>query len=510
MVVDRPWPGGTEQERRLSEFKLKRGRKVYHIREFSSLLELTRRGLVAPDDPIFVPSVDRWVLARAIHELAPLLVGVPLRGESEDEDAVVLPLEFVEPLSESELTPVEVDETTLGVDAESGDPIPSEGMSDGGGKPGVSGRKAGGEDVWSNHSAEKILSELDAVPTVPTAGAEGWHEPPTVGVGAGLEVDRASRVARGGDVRGPVSRGRGEPGGGTGSWNGGRDTERDRSWQDPAAGAPVFDRGEAGAGRVRGGERRRVGAAPISFQDWMAEKAREGALAGDEDGVLPLLSGVGDARERPERVPVRWGRLAVISGVLLAMFGGYFLYVKVIAEMEYEPWTPPPVAVTAVPGGDRVPGVEQEQSPEPGLTATDYRLRSMIPPNVVAFRSFEQAEDRLFSELLNLKIGVADVQLIPVEGDTNRSVRRTESDVSVRLRHSPLPAEEQTGIIGLVIGKYMSRDRLKVRDLVMRIERAGQVPVVRIVPGRAAAEYFAGRINYQQYLLAVQAGTVSP
>ncbi len=480
----------------MPEFKLKRGRKVYHIREFSSILELASRGLIAPDDPIFVPSIERWVYARAIHELAPLLEGMAPRGDDADE-AEELPLAFVEPLVEpatGATVEIDLEVGEVGIGATPGGSEGADAWSSGGeGRDAPHGSRG---DVWSATHAWDVSEQVDQVTTLPAESGGPWQGEP----------DDFASVRRARDLS-PGGFGREERGPGTGG--GGPEPEPET----PPGGEGPEQTGKrlepAGTLREQG-----VTSAPISFQDWMAQQAREGALNPGADGVLPVLSGVGVEEPREERVDagVRWARVVVLAGALAGAFGVYYLYVKHIAGLEFEPMETPRVeSVSASSQGNEGVGVSPApaESPFPGMEAMDLRLRRAIPPNVSAFRNFEQAEDRLFGELLNLKIGVADVKLDPVDGDRAGPVRRTETDVMVRVRNGRLPVEEQTGMIGLVIGKYISRDRLRVRDLVLRIERSGQVPVVRIVPGKSAEAYFTGRINLAQYLLAVQAGTVT-
>ncbi len=480
----------------MSEFKLKRGRKVYHIREFSSLLELARRGMIAPDDPIFVPSVERWVYARAIHELSALLEGTAPRG-SDFSDAEELPLDFVEPLGGAgdgpavQVAPGVLD---LGIEVtwEETRATPSEAAGPGSG-PGEPGGSA--LDGRSRRAAGDLFGTSNS-------GAPGNGSWDRTDVGAGLPRQRDARAAPApGRDRLPTS------------------FERDRDdFPGPDAGGPGGPRGLGeedrpdGHGRA-GHDRGRGRVAPVSFQDWMAQHARNGELEPADGGLLPLLTGLEHEGTDTGTTGVRWGRLVVITGVLAGVLATYFVYVKVIADLEFEPWEPGQSVPAPGPEGGSEPGTGATAvvaTPTPELAAMDLRMRKAIPPNIGAFRSFEQAEDRLFSELLNLKIGVADVRLKPVDGNVYMPVRKTESDITVRLRHARLPIEEQTGIIGLVIGKYMSRERLKVRDLVLRIERPDQVPAVRIVPGRSAKAYFRGEITFRQFLLAVQAGTVTP
>lgn len=151
---------------------------------------------------------------------------------------------------------------------------------------------------------------------------------------------------------------------------------------------------------------------------------------------------------------------------------------------------------------------------EAELMQEEARLRSAIRPQLAPLKSFDLAQDELFSELVNLKLSVRDVSLEPVDGNRSRSVRTSESDLTIRLRPGRLLLDEQVALAGLVVGKYVLQDRIRVRHLLVQLDRraegSGEPPLIRQLTGKDAASFYNQTMTLQQFRLAVVAGTHVP
>lgn len=654
----------------MAEFKLKKGQKVYHIREFASVLALARRGLILASDPIFVPSLERWVLAGAIRELRPLLQDVSITESEAEAELLDLPEGFLEPIAqglEGGAT-IELDAGDLGFtvsafsvrvsspavpvfpapsgpeapsptdlfdasrgerasaaaysEADSGTTPPTAASHDGlfGPTPSARGvqlesRAASGLDPFSSTgNTAPIRTAWGTAP--PPPGVEEWlaETPTDPGVrkrdkGPQVDVDALAAIfaspgaqpgaqpgllsgagARAGDPR------RTEP-----RFGETRATEERGSTRVSAGGmgnglgamtssSPLFDppAGVSSGGRtnpgVGGGLVRpsgtnpgatfsslgaaslgasafsaangmggvssassaasalpshkvgSVGAglgAPPAFQDWVEAKT-EGR---DVSSKLVEAGVIEPRRDRPVTVKkgTRWGRLLALVLIVGGLFWGAQAVIRSISRPVGTPMQG--VGETVGRGSGVEPGADKQQpgeapdSGQGGVSAGDSgttrpgedpgtpsaqdeelegRLRALIQPQVKPMRTFDLAQDELFGEMLNLRAGIVDVKLEPVQGDRTRSVRTSEADVILKLKPGRFSAEEQTAVAGLVVGKYLQQAKMQVRFLILEIAREGAEPLIRQVPGKTAQAFFDQQRSYRQYLLEVQAGTQLP
>ena len=618
-------------------FKLKRGKKIYHIQEFASVLELARRGLISPDDPIFVPAANRWAYARCIQELRPVL-----REENDADHALELPPEFVEPLAgDFGGMSIEIDAGTIGVSAYAdsargeveddagsspiprrpGDePVPDspfdveealtvpsapnappraatdlfedaptrgdDGWEDDiptdPGVPGVSsGMTARGtvpssapaEDLWGAAHAkapETVTAFTIPSPThdsvwdaepVPRPALEGppfpsplstggngagddrlSSEPPTWHAAdqAGTRTRSASPMAAGRSTQDHPHTGRRSrtpvpeasipfpPGSAAPSSTvertGGGDNYLDRPFpsREPAKGDALHVRSAAPptmdgipsieSPDARSGSRRASEPPPPpSFQAWVEEQARKnGAERGIDPPVIPLLT-TGDVAAEPRRMltldPIRLG---VVVGLLLLTFAAVSFYLRVTANQAFQTKDAPSASLE-----DKAPKAIASSAKPPATPAPvfdDAPIRAQIKPRLSPMRTFEQAEEELFIELINLKAAIADVRIEPVSGNRSRSVRTERSDVIVRLRPGVDDLEKTEITVGLVVGKYVSRKihdggRIRVRDLVFlyRLED-GEPLLAAKVKGETAWSYYRGGVKAQTYLNELKEG----
>lgn len=685
----------------MAEFKLKKGQKVYHIREFASVLALARRGLILASDPIFVPSLERWVLAGAIRELRPLLQDVSITESEAEAELLDLPEGFLEPIAqglEGGAT-IELDAGDLGFtvsafsvrvsspavpvfptpsgpeapspndlfdasrgerasaaaysEADAGTTPPAAASHDGlfGPTPSARGvqlesRAASGLDPFSSTgNTAPIRTAWGTAP--PPPGVEEWlaETPTDPGVrkrdkGPQVDVDALAAIfappgaqpgaqpgllsgagARAGDPRrteprfgetrateergstrvsgaGPglgsmAGLGNG-PGNGLGNGSG-SGLGSSSPLFDPPAGVSSNGRTNPGAGGgltrpsgtnpgVGGGLVRpsgtnpgatfsslgaaslgasafsaangmggvssassaasalpshkvgSVGAglgAPPAFQDWVEAKT-EGR---DVSSKLVEAGVIEPRRDRPVTVKkgTRWGRLLALVLIVGGLFWGAQAVIRSISRPVGTPMQG--VGETVGRGSGVEPGADKQQpgvapdSGQGGVSAGDVgttrpgedpgtpsaqdeelegRLRALIQPQVKPMRTFDLAQDELFGEMLNLRAGIVDVKLEPVQGDRTRSVRTSEADVILKLKPGRFSAEEQTAVAGLVVGKYLQQAKMQVRFLILEIAREGAEPLIRQVPGKTAQAFFDQQRSYRQYLLEVQAGTQLP
>lgn len=654
----------------MAEFKLKKGQKVYHIREFASVLALARRGLILASDPIFVPSLERWVLAGAIRELRPLLQDVSITESEAEAELLDLPEGFLEPIAqglEGGAT-IELDAGDLGFtvsafsvrvsspavpvfptpsgpeapsptdlfdasrgerasaaaysEADSGTTPPAAASHDGlfGPTPSARGvqlesRVASGLDPFSSTgNTAPIRTAWGTAP--PPPGVEEWlaETPTDPGVrkrdkGPQVDVDALAAIfaspgaqagaqpgllsgaaARAGDPRrteprfgetrateergstrvsaggmgnglgamasssplfdppaGVSSGGRTNPGvgGGLVRPSGTNPGATFSSLGAASLGAPAFSAAN-GMGGVSSASSaasalpsHKVGSvgaglgAPPAFQDWVEAKT-EGR---DVSSKLVEAGVIEPRRDRPVTVKkgTRWGRLMALVLIVGGLFWGAQAVIRSISRPVGTPMQG--VGETVGRGSGVEPGVDKQQpgeapdSGQGGVSAGDVgttrpgehpgtpwahdeelegRLRALIQPQVKPMRTFDLAQDELFGEMLNLRAGIVDVKLEPVQGDRTRSVRTSEADVILKLKPGRFSAEEQTAVAGLVVGKYLQQAKMQVRFLILEIAREGAEPLIRQVPGKTAQAFFDQQRSYRQYLLEVQAGTQLP
>ena len=53
----------------MSTYKIRRGEEMIEVEGFGALVDLVKRGMLAPDDAVFVPASNRWHYARSIRQL---------------------------------------------------------------------------------------------------------------------------------------------------------------------------------------------------------------------------------------------------------------------------------------------------------------------------------------------------------------------------------------------------------------------------------------------------------
>ncbi|MFM7204385.1 MAG: hypothetical protein ACKO6N_26710 [Myxococcota bacterium] len=624
----------------MTEFKLKKGPKVYHIQAFSSLLELARRGLVQADDPVFVPSVERWVRADAIRELRPLLASAtPTSNSTEDaaEEWLDLGTEFIEPLSTSGLeggATIEVDVEGLGLDisvlAPRGEAlyapsptsssslppeplenvtrdktfwdappvsIPAEPVNMETRQAPVWSEEAHGPTPWAPFNPRPRSSSPQVPvwgepapklpePALPDRKSHVWAEnthPPAPSLtptpdewlsevptdprlrlkpqGPAVDADALASMFDRPNPR-PGTRTTGAPGSPTGSLTSAaplfgelrpepREVTRETILPEPRAGTRTDTRTDTrtegrtdtrtdsrttGSGSTgsasppasgglgtetevrkptRSAPPRPEPLAPPDFEQWIDARA-EGSASPEMRSRLESAGVVSRrADTKQQEGGTRWGRLVgLILLTLLALAVGRGVMrsismpgVPTLAE-ELEP---PRGPLDPVPADQGVRDTPHPQTfTEEADQATDGRLRAQLRPDITPMRTFDQAQDELFGELLNLRLSVLDVKLEPLKGERFRSVRTTESDVVVRIKPGRLADEEQVALCGLVMGKYLQQQRLNLRFLMVQIERGGDTPLVRQVPSKDVLQYFERQLSYRQFLLAAQAGTLLP